>query len=485
VVEASTGRGALEQVRTLRPDLVLVDARLPDISGDEVCRRLKRDPDTASVPVLQTFSPAGRDGVRGLDGYADGYLALPAEPLALAAQVRSLLRLRAAQRALQEREASFRERRREFLATLAHELRNPLVPLRTAIDLMAAAGDGEAFDAEQHNVRAIVARQIDHLVRLLDDLLDVARVEHDWLALRRARVELHSVVDSACEAITPLLRAGGHQLRVTLPQGPVWLDGDGVRLAQALGNLLRNAIEYTPAGGQVALTARDAGPCLEIEVTDDGIGIAADQLDAIFEPFTHARRVDGQMPEGLGVGLALARRLVELHGGVVTARSAGPGAGSTFRIELPLPDGDNGCAPPPVRREAALAPGALRILLVDDSRDAVDLLGRLLGRLGHEVEVAYDGSEALAVAERFAPHLALLDIGLPGMDGYALARALRGMPTLRHTQVVALTGYGQQEDRERALASGFDRHLVKPLDLERLRALLDELRPVASGNAFC
>jgi PAS domain S-box-containing protein len=360
------------------------------------------------------------------------------------------------------------QRKDEFLATLAHELRNPLAPMRYAIELMR----GSPRRADREQAREMIGRQLAQLVRLVDDLLDVARISTGKLQLRRERVELAQLVRSAVETSQPAITAGGHQLEVELPQEPVYLDADPTRLAQVLLNLLNNAAKYSEPGGTIRLHAVVLGDRVEITVRDTGIGIPASMLCNIFEMFSQVERGTERTQGGLGIGLTLVKRLVEMHGGQVEARSPGPHKGSEFIIRLPLR----------LRQDGALAiarddvveqpPPSRRVLVVDDNRDAATSLAFLLTAIGHDARTAHDGNEALALAESFAPDVVVLDIGMPGLNGYEVARRMREMPALQHLSLIALTGWGQEQDRRRSREAGFDHHLVKPADLGELKRLV-------------
>jgi signal transduction histidine kinase/CheY-like chemotaxis protein len=355
-------------------------------------------------------------------------------------------------------------RKDEFLATLAHELRNPLAPVRTAARLMSLPG----VDAAQlSRARAIIDRQTRHMSLLLDDLLDVARITQGKLRLKTQRLELAPVVDAAVEAAQPLIEARHHVLQLRLPATPVWLDADPVRLAQVLANLLTNAARYTAPGGRIELGAEAvADGALQITVADNGKGLSVDALDAIFTMFVQAGGDDNQSSGGLGIGLAIVKGLVELHGGTVHASSPGPGKGSRFVVTLP---GVEGQAAGAGKVDAAPAASATRrVLVVDDNRDAADMLASYLRMNGHQVEVAQDGAGGLLKAQREWPDIALLDIGMPGMDGYTLARRLRETPQGRAMRLAALTGWGQTADQERAYAAGFDAHFTKPVNMDAL-----------------
>jgi signal transduction histidine kinase/ActR/RegA family two-component response regulator len=404
-----------------------------------------------------------------------------AEARQAAAQARDLTqaldRSRAAAAELNLQLRHEHERKDEFLAMLAHELRNPLSPLVNSIEIVrrSASGDHEPTRRQLD----IMSRQLRQLTRLVDDLLDVSRVSRGLIELRRERVALQEILDDAVEAVRPLLDARSHQLQRVPVAGHVVVNADRVRLTQVFANLLTNAAKYTDPGGRISISVVVDGHRVSVVVQDTGIGIAPQMQARVFDMFTQAPGTLARSHGGLGIGLTLVRRLVELHGGRVTAYSRGLGHGSTFTVSLPqvtLPAPAPAPAPaqPPAPAEPAVpgrATAASRVLVVDDNGDAADTLGALMQVMGAEVRVAHAGSEALAVAQLFSPDLILLDIGLPGMDGYETARRLRQLPDL-HARLVALTGYGSAQDREKALAAGFDDHLVKPLSAEGTQALL-------------
>jgi PAS domain S-box-containing protein len=373
-------------------------------------------------------------------------------------------------------EAALREadrRKDEFLAVLSHELRNPLAPMRNGLAVLAGAPPGSE---EARRARAALERQVVHLGRLVDDLLDLTRISRGKIRLRPEPLDLAEVVARTAEDHRPLLAVAGVELDVRLPGDPVPLNGDSVRLAQVLGNLLHNAAKFTPAGGRVAVEL-DPGSEPDVavlRVRDTGLGIDAAVLPRLFEPFAQADATLDRSRGGLGLGLALVRRLVELHGGAVEVRSEGPGRGAEFTLRLPMRQR------PADRRPAAAAPGRTgprRVLVVDDNSDAADTLRDLLELSGHAAAVARDGAEALELAEAFAPDVILCDIGLPGMDGYAVARAVRRNAALDGVLLVALTGYALPDDLRRAAEAGFDLHLAKPPPLERIEAILRSGRP--------
>jgi PAS domain S-box-containing protein len=364
-------------------------------------------------------------------------------------------------------------RKDQFLATLSHELRNPLAPIRNAVELLRMAPDDEAIRRE---ALATMHRQLLQLVRLTDDLLDVSRINRDRVELRRERLDLGAIVQSAVESARPHVEAAGHWLTVRVPPEPVWLDGDFTRLAQAFSNVLINAVKYTERGGRidVAVSIQD-DTTASVTVTDTGIGIPPELLPQVFDMFTQLDHSLDRARGGLGIGLALTRRLVEMHGGSIEARSEGTGRGSSFSIRLPIVgQGTGGEAA--AERPAAVEPGVAprRILIAEDDRDAAEMLRMVLAYTGHDVRVANDGVEALALARESRPHVALIDIGMPRMDGYETARLIRQMQG-GEIVLVALTGWGQDEDKARALEAGFDHHVTKPADPDVLQRLIAEV----------
>ncbi|HUR55866.1 MAG TPA: ATP-binding protein [Gemmataceae bacterium] len=373
--------------------------------------------------------------------------------------------------ALRERADELAEASRnkdEFLATLAHELRNPLAPIRNAVQYLGMEGLSEPG---VKTARDVIARQVTAMVRLIDDLLDVARINRNKLDVRKERVELAGVVDSAVESSRPLIQQCGHELTVRLPPVPLHLDADPVRLAQVFLNLLNNAAKYTKRGGHIWLTAVREGSDAVVSVRDDGVGIPGDMLARIFDMFTQVERSLEQSQGGLGIGLTLVRRLVDLHDGSIEARSNGPDEGSEFVVRLPLIQPP--LEPPPKSDGAgAKALSGCRILVVDDNRDSAESLGMLLALRGNDIRTAHDGLEALDAAEAFRPVLVLLDIGLPKLNGYDVARRLRQQPWAKGVTLVALTGWGQDEDRRRSREAGFDFHIVKPVELAALEKML-------------
>lgn len=362
------------------------------------------------------------------------------------------------------------QRKDEFLATLAHELRNPLAPLRTSLEILHKAGDDPQA---LRSAREVMERQLRQLVRLVNDLLDISRITTGKLTLKKESIELAEVIGSAVEAARPLIEQRGHRLDIALPPAPVLLAADFTRLAQVFMNLLNNAAKFTDPGGTISLSAEREGGDVVVTVRDTGIGIGADMLPRVFEMFAQADRSLERAQAGLGVGLTLVKHLAELHGGSVSVHSDGAGRGSTFVVRLPAG------AQLPAPRTAPVAPGALpvrgrRVLLADDNEDFVDSLALLLRESGHEVKVAHDGQAALAAAAEFMPEFAFLDIGLPQLNGYELARALAAAPATRDIVLVAVTGWGQESDRQRARDAGFVEHLVKPVAVEAIAQILQK-----------
>jgi signal transduction histidine kinase/ActR/RegA family two-component response regulator len=362
------------------------------------------------------------------------------------------------------------ERRRdEFLAALAHELRNPLAPIRAAVELMHLEGTPPAVLA---HARDVIERQVEHLSRLIEDLVDISRLTRDQLVLRMMPVTIDAVVGAAVETSRPIIEARQHRLTVDLPAAPVWLDADQPRLAQALANIVINAATYTPPGGDIAIRAQAGDGHVTIAVHDTGIGIAADILPRVFDMFVQDRRASGSMG-GIGMGLTLARRLVRMHGGTLGVESEGQGRGSIFRMDLPVVAPPE--IPPEPARSATPARQVHRVLVVDDNADAAEMVVAMLRVWGHQTAIAFDGASALAEGDRLQPDVVLLDIGLPQMDGYETARRMRARPWGAQALLVAVTGWGRPEDRDRTRSAGFDRHLVKPVAPAALEALLVEL----------
>jgi CheY-like chemotaxis protein/two-component sensor histidine kinase len=363
-------------------------------------------------------------------------------------------------------------RKDEFLATLAHELRGPLAPLRNMLEVMKRAGnDGDLIK----QARATMDRQVSQMTRLIDDLLDLSRISRDKIELKRERLELASVVYHAVEASRPFCDSAGHELSVALPSEPIYLDADPVRLAQIIGNLLNNACKYTESGGNIWLSARRQGSDLVMKVKDTGVGIPTDMLSRIFEMFAQVGRSLERSQGGLGIGLTLVKRLVELHGGSVEAFSEGAGRGSEFVVRLPAL-ADTHQVPQQAEPTAhAHKATPRRILVVDDNHDGATSFAALLQIAGNETCVVHDGLEAVEAAERFRPDVVFLDIGLPTVNGYDACRRIRAGSWGKDVAVVAVTGWGRNEDRNKSSEAGFDAHMVKPVNFDAVMKLLASL----------
>jgi signal transduction histidine kinase len=376
--------------------------------------------------------------------------------------LRDVTELKRAMEALREAD----RRKDEYLAVLSHELRNPLAPIRSAVFLLERA---DPASEGARRAREVIARQVGHLARMVDDLLDVSRIARGRVELRRARLDLADLVRRAGEDHAPLLAAAGIALELDVPKGPVAVDGDGTRLAQVLGNVLQNSGKFTLRGGRVTLSLRTGEGGAEIVVRDTGVGIEPGLLHHVFEPFVQEERTLARSRGGLGLGLPLVKGLVELHGGSVAARSGGLGSGAEIAIRLPLASSP---AAAEERGGDEAATAGRRVLVVDDNVDAAASLCDLVTHFGHSAEAVHDGAAAVARARERHPDVVLCDIGLPGMDGYAVAQAFRADAGLRDVRLVAVSGYAQPEDRERAVRAGFDAHVAKPADPAAIARLI-------------
>ena len=424
------------------------------------------------APIRGEVPFTGTNGRRIYDYIFAPVLGPNGEVVAVAGTTRDITERQSAEQAIREQAERLAQSDRakdEFLATLSHELRNPLAPLRNSLSLLLRMPN----DERTQPIHAMMERQVNHLVRLVDDLLEVSRISRGAFSLRNERVELASVVRNAVETCEPLIEAARHELHIDLPDERLWLNGDPVRLAQILANVLNNAVKYTRDGGHIALRARREGDEVVIAISDDGAGIEAADLPRIFQMFSRGDRDHGGSEGGLGIGLALARRLAHMHNGSLDARSEGLGKGSEFVVRLPLAAAAFQTAAAPERDDSDLQ--RARVLVVDDNYDAADSLSMVLEVLGADVRVAHDGFEALDAFAAYAPSVVLLDIGMPGMNGYEVARAIRSRFPESAACLVALTGWGQDDDRQRARDAGFDHHLVKPVDLDVLQDLLRAL----------
>jgi len=553
LVAARSGLEALEKLMRQEFAVVLLDVSMPEMDGFEAARLIHEHPRFEKTPIIFVTGVhvSELDRLTGYQVGAVDYVSIPLVPEILRSKVAVLVELyqkrrelrelnralaqtnlrlaeanttlqaektreleafnsslrranaeleqanqtlqnEVAERARAERALKEADRHKdEFLATLAHELRNPLAPIRNAVQLMRQR---PLADPQLVWARDLIARQLSHLTRLVDDLLDVSRITRGKINLARVPVEVSELVARAVETVEPLIQERGHALVVSEAAEPLRVSGDPLRLTQALANVLSNAAKYTERGGTITLTAMREGDNVAIRVKDTGIGIPAELQPMIFDMFTQLNRTSGRPQSGLGIGLALVRRLLEMHGGTVAAFSEGKDRGSEFVITLPLMPrelarvraasgdtgscecGDSGDTGDP---RNMTSPGQdqtrRRILVADDNSDALESLAMLLELGGHEVYTASNGVLALESAERHQPDVALLDIGMPELDGYEVARRIRSQPWGRSITLVALTGWGQESDRRRSGEAGFDSHLVKPLDLEQLSRLLAEL----------
>ncbi|TWI52420.1 PAS domain S-box-containing protein [Pseudomonas duriflava] len=381
-------------------------------------------------------------------------------------------------RALTEELTEANRRKTEFLATLAHELRNPLAPILSGLEVMKLASDDRATLGR---VREMMERQAAHMTHLIDDLLDVARITKGKLLLRKERVTLQSIISTAIDTSLPLIEAGAHNLSVQVPEEPLLLDADPTRLAQVISNLLNNAAKYTPKGGCITLGVEQADDAVDITVIDNGIGLTAEALGTVFDMFAQVDQGSAQAQDGLGIGLTLVQRLVELHGGTVMATSPGLGGGSKFRVHIPTIDQKSTEVLPLRIHQPHIDEqrGGLRILVVDDNIDAAEVLSTLLEMSGHTLHMVHDGYQALEAVESFRPDVMFLDIGLPDLNGFEVAKALRLKPKLKDMAIIALTGWGAEQDRVQSKEVGFDYHLTKPANFQEIERLLSSLSPAS------
>ncbi|MGE0161052.1 MAG: ATP-binding protein [Gemmatimonadales bacterium] len=452
-------------------------------------RWLARQPAWSDLPVLILARP-GADSTavaQAMDLLGNvTVLERPMRVSALVSAARSALRARQRQYQIREHIVEHEQaaealrdsdrRKDDFLAILAHELRNPLAPIRNSLQILRMT---VPQDPSAERIIGVMDRQINLMVRLVDDLMEVSRISRGKIELRKEPADVGAIVRGAIDVSRPLIEAGAHRLAVFLPDEPVTLEGDVVRLTQVVANLLNNAAKYSDDGGQITLTVEreehdEQG--VAISVRDTGHGIPPDMLPFVFDPFLQVRQSEGRAQGGLGIGLTLAKHLVELHGGSVEARSGGPGRGSEFVVRLPLGGTRRSSDVPSAEERSPASLPPRRILVVDDNRDAAESLGTLLELLGADVCVAYSGVEALEAFSTYEPAVVLLDIGMPDMDGHEVARRIRQEPGARKVTLIALTGWGQEQDRRRSESAGFDYHLVKPADLQVLESLLSSLR---------
>ncbi|MGE5183533.1 MAG: response regulator [Acidobacteriota bacterium] len=470
---------------------IVLDIKMPGMSGFELAQIIKSTKKFRQVPILflTAYMVGDQDVIAGYGAGAVDYLTKPINPQILRHKVAVFADLFRKTRALAELNLKLEERvaertaaldaaakqKDEFLAILAHELRNPLAPLRTGLDLvMAAQQKGEPASPR---TTAAMNRQLDHMVRLIDDLLDISRISRGVLELKKERVDLATVVDGALDNVRPLLERRKIELSLAVSR-PVQAHADATRVAQILGNLLNNAAKFTLDGGRVSVELSHAGDHATICVRDSGIGIPPDQLDRVFEMFARVDRPDRRaLDQGLGIGLALSRRLADLHAGALTAASEGAGKGATFTLRLPAVAVAEAAVPQANGKTVAAAEArGFSILVIEDNDDIADTLAELLGDLGHHVSVARTGPEGVDMVRKVQPEVVLCDLGLPGMDGVEVCRSVRALQLAAQPIMIALTGWGRDDDRKRTSEAGFDHHLVKPIAADKLHGVLRGLR---------
>ncbi len=516
LIKANTAREALSVL--LREDIavVLMDVNMPELDGFELAAMIRQHPRCQKTAIIfvSAVHLTDWDRLRGYESGAVDYVSVPVVPEILRAKIgvfldlyrkstelerlNRSLEIRVAERTaelegtvqrLRENEirllqqgealADADRRKNDFIAMLAHELRNPLQPIRMAIEM---ARQPQATQEQLRIGRDVIERQIKHLVRLIDDLMDASRITSGKLRLVQCRVDLRRAVDAAVDSIRELAQRKGQTLDVDIGGESLDVDADAARLTQIVANLLSNAVKFTPAGGRIMLSAAHEDGHVALRVRDDGAGIEAEDLDRIFDMFVQGSRSPGDTHDGLGLGLALVRQIVELHGGTVVATSGGRNLGSEFLVMLPGASAVSMETAPPADDAESAATGnsadvIRRILVVDDNRDAAETLSTMLRVMGHDVETHYSGAAAIAATADRRPEIVLMDIGMPDVDGYAAARAIRDRDGYGDTVLVAVTGWGSDADRRRSEAAGFDRHLVKPVAMTDLVSMLESLYP--------
>jgi signal transduction histidine kinase len=504
LIKANSATQALDCLLKNEIAVVLVDVCMPELDGYELAAMIRQHPrfQRTSIIFVSAILMTDLDRLRGYECGAVDYVPIPVVPDILRAKVsvfaelyrktRDLERLnRELEQRVAERTAALEastaalqaadRRKDEFLAILAHELRNPLAPIRTAVQLLWLKELGES---QRAMARSVIDRQVEHLVRLIDDLLDVSRITRGMITLHREPVLIAAIIARAVETIRPAIDAARLEFTIELPDELLTVDGDRTRLVQIVSNVLHNAAKFTDEGGRISLKVRRQGPQVVICVADTGIGIAPELVPAIFDLFTQVHATSERAQAGLGIGLALVRRLTEMHGGTVTVQSEGPGRGTEVILRFPVVATESTSFESPVTQtRVALSPSPRRILVADDNRDAAESLSLQLQLAGHDVRTAHDGIEALALVGTFKPHVVLLDLGMPRMDGCETARQIRLHSWGQRITLVALTGWGQQQDRQRTTEAGFDLHLVKPVtESELFRAVESSSRGGSKGR---
>jgi len=484
VIEAETGEEGLEAFRSTQPDTVVLDFHLPDMNGLEFLGNLVYEIGSDQIPVVMLTGTGSEDiAVEAMKTGAQDYLlkgTLTPERLRRAIRQANdkIYMLRELDGQRRELEQKNRELQRasaakdEFLAMLAHELRNPLAATRNAVELIKRLGHG---DSRFQHALETMERQVRHQGLLLDDLLDVSRITRGKILLRPRRLDLAELVRNAVQDHQRAMEDTGLHFEHSVPDTPVWVSGDPIRLGQALDNLLNNALKFTDAGGTVHVSLSASPETAVLKVRDTGIGISREMMPHLFETFAQADRTLDRSRGGLGLGLAVVKGLINLHGGTVHACSDGPGTGAEFVIELPLSQQAAANEQAIIDEPEASESKALRVLIIEDNRDAAETLRDLLELTGHTVEVAYSGTLGVETARRFRPDVVLCDLGLPGMDGYEVAQVLRLDPSTATSRLIAVSGYGQAEDRQRSLDAGFDLHLTKPVDPLEIERVLSQI----------
>jgi signal transduction histidine kinase/CheY-like chemotaxis protein len=470
----ASNRSIANEVEQGAGALLIAEEALSEEGADRLVEALMRQPPWSDLPVLVLARQGANSSaiVDAMDLPANvTVLERPMRVAALITALRSALRARRRQYELCTLLDDLREsdqRKTEFLATLAHELRNPMAPLLTSLAILRRINpDGDATTYYD-----VMGRQLDHMVRLVNDLMEVSRVTRAQIELQLETLPVDSVIQGAVELSRPSMDAARHRLEIHPADAPLLVRGDRVRLTQVFSNLINNAARYTPEGGHIQVWVERAGDRAVVRVEDNGVGIPPDMLESVFGMFVQVTGAARAAQGGLGIGLTLVRSLVELHGGTVRAHSEGIGHGTRIEVTLPLqPDGH--AASPTESRPECAATLSQNILIVDDNRDAADSLATVLELLGAKTRVAYDGEEALRIAARIRPEIAILDIGMPRMDGYELARKIRRNPEHKGIVLVALSGWGQADTKQRLSDAGFDLHLLKPIDIGRLSTLLE------------
>lgn len=478
LLKARSGEEALELLLAHEVALALLDVQMPGMDGFELAELMRGNERTRHVPII-FITASTADSQRKFRGYEAGavdFIQKPIEWDILRSKTTVFFELHrqrqqiASQRDRLEALAASLQRadryKDQFLAILAHELRNPLTPLRMGLDVLKSQPSVERAT----RIHGVMDRQLVHLVRLVDDLLDVSRVSQGKIVLHKERVDIADITQAAVESSRPLIESARHELTVRVLGGPMWVDGDPVRLSQVVGNLLNNAAKYTPAEGTLSLDVRREGGEAVIAVADNGMGVPPAMQAHIFDLFTQVQAHQSRAQGGLGIGLALVRQLVTLHGGTIGVHSDGENKGSCFTVRLPLlPEPSNKPSHAP---DASERGSRLKVLVVDDNRDVAETIGWLLEEMGHDYRLVHDGTLACDAARDFGPDVVLLDIGMPVMDGFAVCQAMRSDPSLRHLPIVAQSGWGQESDKMQTAKAGFDHHVVKPIGYADLRRVL-------------